>query len=360
VARAAVVEPTAVEPAAEPVRELPHDDWEYEPLQEAVALTDVLLRTTPSGVIAVAEAVQHDADVLAAFERVPTALTEPALEPPVEPVVDAVVQPVALPVVEQTERADDAPTEAVALVADDSDAIVLDLADTFDAVDGTPGALPAATETTDAVESFGLDFALEFAEEPDPSDTAAGGAPAGRTDLLGLDLDDALADSLVDVPTRRSPATPPVRSAGESLVLEPAMAMPSAVPAVMPAAVPTAIPAPLSALDAPLIHPVHTDEALSTFGFGPPPAVVSPIGQSAAAPSHAGAGTGAGTGAERPRAEREADDEPPRLRAPRGPRPTFPPEPPPSAGTGRLALEILGTVVAAAVAGGVAWYVWLR
>ena len=132
--------------------------------------------------------------------------------------------------------------------------------------------------------------------------------------------------------------------------------MPSAVPAVMPAAVPPARPAPLSALDAPLIHPVHTDEALSAFGFGPPPAVVSPIGQSAAAPSHAGAGTGA----ERPRAEREADDEPPRLRAPRGPRPTFPPEPPPSAGAGRIVLVILGTVVAAAAAGGVAWYVWLR
>ncbi|MDQ8173457.1 MAG: hypothetical protein P3B76_12305, partial [Gemmatimonadota bacterium] len=354
-----------VEPVMEPVRELPRDDWEYEPLQEAVALTDVLLRTTPSGVIAVTEAMQHDADVLAAFERVPTALTEPALEPLVEPILEAVAEPVVEPVVERTERVDEAPSEDVALLADDADAIVLELADDVGGMDVAPGALPTAAETAEPVDSFGLDFALDFADESDPSDTVTSGASAGsagpdatagHTDLLGLDLDDALADSLVDVPTRVSPGAPPVRGADESLVLEPVTVMRSAEPAVMPPPAPAAEVR--SALDAPLMHRAHAEEASTAFGFGPPPAVVSPIGQSAAAPTGAGVGTGAS--AERARAEREALDEVPRLRPPRGPRPTFPPEPPPSGAAGRLVLVILGTVVAAAAAGGVAWYVWLR
>lgn len=363
---AAVVEPAvvklaAVEPVMEPVRELPRDDWEYEPLQEAVALTDVLLRTTPSGVIAVTEAMQHDADVLAAFERVPTALTEPALEPLVEPILEAVAEPVVEPVVERTERVDEAPSEDVALLADDADAIVLELADDVGGMDVAPGALPTAAETAEPVDSFGLDFALDFADESDPGDTVTSGASAGpdatagHTDLLGLDLDDALADSLVDVPTRVPPGAPPVRGADESLVLEPVMVMRSAEPATSASA---SASDPRSALNAPLMHRAHAEEAPTAFGFGPPPAVVSPIGQSAAAPTGAGVGTGAS--AERARAEREALDEVPRLRPPRGPRPTFPPEPPPSAGAGRLVLVILGTVVAAAAAGGVAWYVWLR
>lgn len=362
---AAVVEPAAVEPVMEPVRELPRDDWEYEPLQEAVALTDVLLRTTPSGVIAVTEAMQHDADVLAAFERVPAAMMEPALEPLVEPILEAVAEPVVEPVVERTERVDEAPSEDVALLADDADAIVLELADDVGGMDVAPGALPTAAETAEPVDSFGLDFALDFADESDPSDTVTSGASAGsagpdatagHTDLLGLDLDDALADSLVDVPTRVSPGAPPVRGADESLVLEPVTVMRSAEPAVMPPPAPAAEVR--SALDAPLMHRAHAEEASTAFGFGPPPAVVSPIGQSAAAPTGAGVGTGAS--AERARAEREALDEVPRLRPPRGPRPTFPPEPPPSGAAGRLVLVILGTVVAAAAAGGVAWYVWLR
>ncbi|MDQ8160198.1 MAG: tetratricopeptide repeat protein [Gemmatimonadota bacterium] len=361
----AVVELAAVEPVMEPVRELPRDDWEYEPLQEAVALTDVLLRTTPSGVIAVTEAMQHDADVLAAFERVPAAMMEPALEPLVEPILEAVAEPVVEPVVERTERVDEAPSEDVALLADDADAIVLELADDVGGMDVAPGALPTAAETAEPVDSFGLDFALDFADESDPSDTVTSGASAGsagpdatagHTDLLGLDLDDALADSLVDVPTRVSPGAPPVRGADESLVLEPVTVMRSAEPAVMPPPAPAAEVR--SALDAPLMHRAHAEEASTAFGFGPPPAVVSPIGQSAAAPTGAGVGTGAS--AERARAEREALDEVPRLRPPRGPRPTFPPEPPPSGAAGRLVLVILGTVVAAAAAGGVAWYVWLR
>lgn len=43
-------------------------EWEDQPLRDAVAMTDVLLRATPAGVIAVPEPTQHDPAVLAAFD----------------------------------------------------------------------------------------------------------------------------------------------------------------------------------------------------------------------------------------------------------------------------------------------------
>ena len=48
-----------------------HAEWEDDqPLRDAVAVTDVLLRTTPPGVIAVPPPGNHDAEILAAFETV--------------------------------------------------------------------------------------------------------------------------------------------------------------------------------------------------------------------------------------------------------------------------------------------------
>jgi tetratricopeptide (TPR) repeat protein len=53
-------------------------EWEDdEPLREAVAVTDVLLRTTPPGVIVVPPPGNHDAEILAAFETVVDTPVEP-------------------------------------------------------------------------------------------------------------------------------------------------------------------------------------------------------------------------------------------------------------------------------------------
>ena len=58
------------------------EEWDDQPLRDAVATTEVLLRTTPSEVIAIQEPVNHDAEILAAFETV--------VDTPVEPMIDLV------------------------------------------------------------------------------------------------------------------------------------------------------------------------------------------------------------------------------------------------------------------------------
>jgi tetratricopeptide (TPR) repeat protein len=70
-------------------------EWEDQPLRDAVAMTDVLLRATPVGVIAVPEPTTHDPAVLAAFD----AMLDPEIELtiiPVEPFADEL--PSTLPV----------------------------------------------------------------------------------------------------------------------------------------------------------------------------------------------------------------------------------------------------------------------
>ena len=69
-------------------------EWEDQPLRDAVAMTDVLLRATPAGVIAVPEPTRHDPAVLAAFD----AMLDPEIELTIIP-----VEPLA------EESADDAP-----------------------------------------------------------------------------------------------------------------------------------------------------------------------------------------------------------------------------------------------------------
>ena len=197
-------------------------EWDDQPLRDAVAITDVLLRTTPSGVIAIREPVNHDAEILAAFETV--------VDTPVEPMIDLVL---------------DVPTPTVD--------IALDLADDF-----------GVLHPTDDTPSMELDFAIEHGH---------GGtdAPAplldASTDLMGLELDDALADSLVDVPTRRS-----------------SQEHEAAAPAVMTDTAPAVLER-LSALNAPLRQPVRHVEPTMAQGFGPPPAaLIAPYDRPEAAP----------------------------------------------------------------------------
>jgi Tetratricopeptide repeat len=61
-----------------------HDEWgDDRPLRDAVAVTDVLLRTTPPGVIAVQPPLNHDADILATFEMVVDMPVEPMRVDPI-------------------------------------------------------------------------------------------------------------------------------------------------------------------------------------------------------------------------------------------------------------------------------------
>jgi tetratricopeptide (TPR) repeat protein len=199
------------------------EDWDDQPLRDAVAITGVLLRTTPSGVIAIPEPVNHDAQILAAFETV--------VDTPVAPMIDLV---------------DELPMETVD--------IALDLADDF----GLP--MPA-----DSAPSMALGFTVEHG-------LAASHTPApvldASTDLMGLELDDALADSMVDVPTHR-----------------PSLALDHAAPPRVEAAAPV-VPEPFSALNAPLRQPVRHVEPPMAHGFGPPPpALVTPGARSEQAPA---------------------------------------------------------------------------
>lgn len=163
--------------------------WDDQPLRDAVAITDILLRATPSRVIAHQEPVNHNAEVLAAFETV--------VDTPVEPMTDAV---------------GDLPTPTVK--------IALDLADDCGVllpVDGAPASVVEAS-----------------------------------IDLMGLEFDDALADSLVEIATLRPPLT-----------LEAALPGRTEEPA-------PAVHAPLSPLNAPLRQPVRHMEPTMAQGFGPP------------------------------------------------------------------------------------------
>ncbi len=188
-----------------------HTEWDDQPLRDAVAITDILLRTTPSGVIAIQDPVNHDAEILAAFETV--------VDTPVEPMIDLVA---------------DLPTPTVE--------IALDLADDF-----------SVPPMADDAPSMTLDFAIEHGLGG--PDGPASGLDAS-TDLMGLELDDALADSLVDVPTHR-----------------PSLELDAAAPSRMEVAAP-AVSETLSALNAPLRQPVRHVEPAMAHGFGPPPAAM--------------------------------------------------------------------------------------
>ena len=139
------------------------EEWDDQPLRDAVVITDGLLRTTPLGVIVVQEPVPHDAESLAAFETV--------VDTPVGATLDLV---------------DEWPSAALD--------IALDLAD------DVGGPLPA-----DTTPSMALDFTVEhgLAESHLPAPMLD-----ARTDLMGLELDDALAGALIDVPTHRPSREP--------------------------------------------------------------------------------------------------------------------------------------------------------
>ena len=197
-------------------------EWDDQPLRDAVAITEVLLRTTPSGVVAIPAPVNHDADILAAFITV--------VDTPVEPMIDLVGE-VATPTVD----------------------IALDLADDF--------GLPIEVEHASPAD---LGFSIEHGLGG--LDRSALAIDTGA-DLMGLELDDALADSLVDVPTHRP-----------TLGLEEAAPLPDEQKALV-------VHEALSPLNAPLRQPVRHAEATMSHAFGPPPAgVVSPGGRAERTP----------------------------------------------------------------------------
>ncbi len=280
------------------------DDWDDQPLRDAVALTDVLLRATPSGVIAIQEAVHHDLDILAAFETV--------------------VDPTAAPMVD---LADDLSTPTLD--------IALDLADDF-----------ALAPPADAVPSTALGFTVDHT--PGASDAYVPPLDAGN-ELMGLELDDALADALLNVPT------PPVRQHD--------------VPVAVPVAVPVVASEPFSALNAPLRPPVHHAESEVPYGFGPPPAAVviadassAPIAPPAPVPPTArdltraqDARNAAARNDDRGRASAPVGDRPPRTDR----TPTADRRPKPTSG-GRRAGAIGAGIGAALAVGGAVWYFLLR
>ena len=196
--------------------------WDDQPLRDAVAITDILLRATPSGVIAIPEPVNHDAELLAAFETV--------VDAPVEPMIDSV---------------DDLPGPTVE--------IALDLADDFGLL------LPV-----DDAPSMALDFTIAHGLG---ASNATAPVLEACIDLMGLELDDALADSLIEFATHR-----------------PALELEAALPARAEEPAP-AVHEPLSPLNAPLRQPVRHVEPTMAQGFGPPPvALVVPDGRSEPAP----------------------------------------------------------------------------
>ena len=254
------------------------EDWDDQPLRDAVALTDVLLRTTPSGVIAILEPANRDAESLAAFETVVDTSVEPMLE-----LVD----------VRPTARVD----------------IALDLADDLDLL-----------------------------------------MPDASTDLMGIELDDALADSLIDVPTHRptlerEPAPP-------SRVEEPAPVVPEPI-----------VPEPLTALNAPLRQPVRHLEPPLAHSFGPPPAaLVTPGAWSEPAPPPPPMPTERDmTRAQDAQhaADADASSAQAASRAVRTGRPPMSDRHRKEEGGSRVGLIVAG-VGAAVAAGGAAWYFLLR
>ncbi len=127
------------------------DEWDDQPLRDAVAITDVLLRTTPSGVIAITEPVNHDAEILAAFEHV--------VDTPAEPMIELV---------------DEMPAASVD--------IMLDLADDFEPITIEPVTIEPVTVEVIEDDLLGLE--------------------------LGAELDDALADSMLTAPEPLEVAVP--------------------------------------------------------------------------------------------------------------------------------------------------------
>jgi hypothetical protein len=272
------------------------EEWDDQPLRDAVAVTDGLLRTTPLGVIMIQEPVHYDTDILAAFETV--------VDTPVGAMIDLV---------------DERPTAAVD--------ITLDLADDF----GLP--LPADTGALLALD-FTVEHGLAESHLPAPMLDAS-------TDLMGLELDDALAGALVDVPTRRPSRelAPPVPSRIE----DPA----------------PAVREPLSALNAPLRQPVRHVEPPLVHGFGPPPAtLVTPGDGSEPMPPMPRTTTPV------PRAPMRGPDAPEvagvnPLSAARPVGSPMPDRQRKAEGGSRVGL-IVGGVAAAAAAGGAVWYFLLR
>ena len=249
------------------------EDWDDQPLRDAVALTDVLLRTTPSGVIAISEPAHHNAEILAAFETM--------VRTPVEPMIDLVE------------------------------------------------VLPAAP----------MDIALDLADDLDLL------VPDGSTDLMGIELDDALADSLIDVPTHRP-------------TLEREPAAPSRVEEPEPV-----VPEPLTALNAPLRQPVRHAEPPVGHGFGPPPAaLLTPGAWSEPTPPPPPMPTERDmTRAQDAQHAADADESSAQaaLRAVRTGRPPMSDRHRKEEGGSRVGLIVAG-VGAAVAAGGAAWYFLLR
>ena len=210
-----------------------HAEWEDDqPLRDAVAVTDVLLRTTPPGVIAVPPPGNHDAEILAAFETVvdtPVELMsvesmdfEPVSFEPVhvEPVqVEPVqVEPVNVePVNVEPASIEPASIEPVSDIVDEqptpNEPSTIDLVDMFD--------FPLAPDEEPSA-AFGIVVEHGYGDlsAPDPAPDArrgpttpafGGAAPAFRAEYTApstpVELDDAGVGAAMAprvVPTRRT------------------------------------------------------------------------------------------------------------------------------------------------------------
>lgn len=148
------------------------DEWDDEPLRDAVAMTDLLLRRTPAGVIAIPELAPRDADLVAAFERV--VLT------PLEPLEDLIDEPVSAPM-----------------------GIVLELTDDFDMVD-VPGDAASVSEHTRARAPWAD---VGGADAPGAEMPAADAQPA---DAMSFEFDDAFDDALRPAVRHEEPSAPDV------------------------------------------------------------------------------------------------------------------------------------------------------
>jgi tetratricopeptide (TPR) repeat protein len=210
-----------------------HAEWEDDqPLRDAVAVTDVLLRTTPPGVIAVPPPGNHDAEILAAFETVvdtPVELMsvesmdfEPVTFEPVsfEPVSvePESVEPVSVePVSVEPVNVEPVSVEPVRDVVDEqptpNEPSSIDLVDMFD--------FPLAPDEEPSA-AFGIVVEHGYGDlsAPDPAPDARGGpttpafgsaAPAFRAEYTSpstpVELDDAGVGAAMAprvVPTRRT------------------------------------------------------------------------------------------------------------------------------------------------------------
>lgn len=283
-----------------------HEEWEDQPLRDAVAVTDVLLRTTPSGVPIIPAA---------------AVLEPPALDEP-DALADEMLDTMDLTDVLPAPSLRDAQAE---------DLLSLDVADTplataavstlersltplepFDAVPESDLAfdLLDTTSSTDALSGLSLDLA----DSAPAAVTPAPEASAGDTDFdLDLAFEDAApppapAEVAADTQQTRSQADHPLPATNAGLLLDFAVehgvvdadAEPLLVGPPISSPIPDALPAQPATPEAPRVHagPTQIVSSGPTTGIAPISDMVAtapPTQTSAASPSTEGRHAPSGT-----------------------------------------------------------------